>query len=142
MSSKDRVPVVLSLIPSFGHPDFLRYRIADQFLRYWTGEGWTEPQDPTLARVYDDVNDAANEVHRILRLDYSDTILRRFVAPIYLELHSDSKVSREDVIVWLSKVSKLIMNTSKHGNGPMTGTLGLCGINWNLLEEIHETPSS
>jgi hypothetical protein len=60
---------------------------------------------------------------------------RRYVAPIIIDLYSENKVSLRDLQFWLAKVSKLLIDSPEHGNGPVAGSLGLCRIDWEQLKE-------
>lgn len=128
----ERQPVVLSLAPT-GSNEFPRYRIHDQFLRYWTGENWSDSEED--GTVYEDVNAACTEMQRLLMLEYMDKKVRRYKAPIYLELYGNEDVPLDKVQDWLLKVAKLLIDAPKFGNGPMEGTLGLTHIQWGELEE-------
>ena len=128
----ERQPIVLSLAPT-GSTEFPRYRIHDQFLRYWTGESWSLEEDE--GTVYEDVNAACTEMQRLLMLPYMDKKVRRFSAPVYLELYGDDDVPLDKVREWLHNVARLFIDAPKFGNGPMEGTLGLTHIQWGQLEE-------
>jgi hypothetical protein len=64
-------------------------------------------------------NDACLEVHRLLKLHYGDLTVRRYRAPVYLDLHSDAAVPRGVLIRWLVRCSKLILDTTNCGEGPI-----------------------
>jgi hypothetical protein len=135
MSSKknrERRPVVLSLIPAGTH-HFLRYRIADQYLRYWNGEDWTEDEKKGI--VFENSNLACQEMQKLLMIDYTGRPQRTFVAPVIIDLYSDKPVTQAQLQDWLVKVSKLLIDSPKNGNGPIEGSLGLCRIDWTKLEE-------
>lgn len=129
----ERRPIVLSLV-SRGSPEFPRYAIADQFLRYWTGETWSDDEDHGL--LFADPNTACDEMQKLLMVDYMDKPVRRFRAPIYVDLYTANDVTLRDLKDWLFKVSRLLIDSPKHGNGPVEGSLGLCQIDWSELEEV------
>lgn len=131
----ERQPIVLSVVAA-GTPEFPRFRVADQFLRYWTGSDWTEPQDEERGLLFSDSNTACHEVQRLLMLEYMDRPCRVFEAPVTLKLWTNQKVTRRQLIDWLAKVSKLVMDCPKLGNGPVDGSLGLCLIDWNKITEV------
>ena len=126
-------PIVLSLI-NMGTPDFPRFAISDQFLRYFDGQNWTPDQSRAL--LFSDDNLACHEMQRLLMLDYMGKPLRRFRAPVYIDLYASNEVTLDQLAAWLVRVAKLLIDSPKHGNGPVEGTLGLCRINWDELEEI------
>jgi hypothetical protein len=136
MDNHDEVrPLVLSVVAA-GNPKFPRFRIADQYLRFWTGTEWTEQGEEESGLMYSDSNEACHEVQRLLMLEYMDRPCRVFTAPVIIKLFSDKPVSKKQLVDWLSRVSKLVMDAPKHGNGPLEGRLGLCLIDWNKIEEI------
>lgn len=128
-------PVVLSLVAR-GTPEFPRYLIGNQFGQVWTGEGWSPDEDEGL--LYGNNGEAAKEVQRLLLTDYADKPVRRFRAPIYLDLFAEAAVSEHDLKAWLVRVARLLMDTPVHGNGPIEDTLGLCRVAWDELEELKE----
>ena len=132
---KERRPVVLSVVPA-GNPDFPRVRICDQYLRYWTGEDWSDSEKDGL--VYANSNEACIEVQRLLMLEYMQLPHKRYRAPVYLDLFCDHEVPLIEIKRWLHKVAKLLIDSPAHGNGPTEGTLGLANIQWGELEEVKE----
>jgi hypothetical protein len=126
-------PIVLSLI-NMGTPDFPRFAISDQFLRYFDGQSWTPDQSKAL--IFSDDNVACEEMQRLLMVEYMGKPVRRFRAPVYIDLYTDKMISRPELQDWLLRCAKLLIDSPKHGNGPVEGTLGLCRINWDQIEEI------
>jgi hypothetical protein len=129
----ERRPIILSLI-NRGTPEFQRFAISDQFLRYFDGEGWTP--DEHAAVLFSDANLACQEMQRLLMLDYMDKPVRRFRAPVYIDLYASNEVTLDQLAAWLLRTAKLLIDSPRWGNGPCEGTLGLTRINWNELEEI------
>lgn len=135
MKKEERPPVILSVVPA-GTPSFPRFRISDQFARYWNAiDGWTEPQNEAYGTLYDSANEACHEVRRLLMLEYGNLPCKTYKAPVYLHLYADKEVSKEDLQKWLVKVSKLLIDSPSHGNGPVEGSLGICILDWGELEE-------
>jgi hypothetical protein len=133
---QEQKPIILSLIPS-GNPDFPRYMISDQYLRYWGNEGWTEQKDIDNAIVYASSGLALEQMQQLLMTEHVGQPAHRYVAPIIIDLYSDEKVSLRDLQAWLTKVSKLLIDSPEHGNGPVSGSLGLCRIDWGQLREVN-----
>lgn len=131
----DKQTIILSLIPR-GSPDHLRYLIANQYLQYWTGETWSDQSDDKKALVYHSANEALHEMRKMLMTEHQHLPMKRYRAPIYIDLFSDAPISEHDLKQWLVKVSKLILDSPKHGNGPVAGTLGTCRIEYGELEEL------
>lgn len=129
----ERRPIILSLVER-GTPQFRRFAISDQFLRYFDGEDWTPNGNAAL--LFSDANLACQEMQRLLLLAYMDRPVRRFRAPVYIDLYASNPVTLDQLATWLVKVAALLIDSPKHGNGPCEGALGLCRINWSELEEI------
>jgi hypothetical protein len=131
----ERRPIILS-VHRAGTPQFPRYFISDQYKRVWTGEGWSDDERDGL--LYGDSPEACNEVHRLLMLEYMEKPMRRFRAPVYLDLFSDKPLTKTEIARWLAKVSRLLIDSPEHGIGPVEGTLGLVRIEWGELKEVKE----
>lgn len=129
----ERRPMILS-VHRAGTPKFPRYFISDQFMRVWTGDGWSDDERDGL--LYGDSPEACRVVQRLLTLEYIDKPVRRFRAPVYLDLFSDTPLTKDEITRWLAKVARLIIDSPRHGNGPVEGTLGLVRIGWGELKEI------
>ena len=133
MSEQNPAPIVLT-VHRRGVPEFERFVISDQYLRYWTGAEWSSKENE--AQVFCNNNEALERVQKLLLLDLGPMPVRRFQAPITLDLYSDQEISVRDLKAWLTKVAKLLMDSPRHGNGPIQGTLGLTWIDWSKLKEL------
>lgn len=133
MNEQNPAPIVLT-VHRRGVPEFQRYVISDQYLRYWTGTEWSSNE--SQAELFCDNNEALERVQKLLLLDIRPMTVRRYQAPITLDLYSDQEISVRDLKVWLTKVAKLLMDSPRHGNGPIQGTLGLTWIDWSKLKEL------
>lgn len=131
--SEELRPIVLSLVNA-GTPEYPRWRVADQFLRFYTGAGWSTTEEDGV--LYRDAESAAQEVQRLLMLEYMGKAKRVFIAPVTVELYCDEDVTERDLRDWLCRVARLVINSPKHGNGPAAGSLGLCKIDWSQMEEV------
>ena len=125
--------LILSLV-STGTPQHPRFQIADPQQRLWTGEGWSEEEGE--GRLYICVNTAGRAIQEILLAQHGEKPLRRFTAPVHVDLYSDSDLTPDQITDWLVKVARLVMDSEKHGNGPTSGSLGLTWIDWSQLREI------
>jgi len=123
--------LVLSIIAT-GPPDHPRFQIADLQQRLWTGSGWSEEE----GRLYVSVNDAGRAIQEILLAEHGEKPLRRFTAPVHADLYSDSDLTVDQISDWLVKVSRLVMDSEQHGNGPVESSLGLTWIDWSQLREF------
>ncbi len=133
MSDQNPAPIVLT-VHRRGVPEFERFVISDQYLRYWTGAEWSSKENE--AQVFCNNNEALERVQKLLLLDLGPMPVRRFQAPIFLDLYSEQEISVRDLQIWLTRIAKLLMDTPRHGNGPLQGTLGLTWIDWSQLKEL------
>lgn len=122
------------LIYETGSLEHARFLISDPDDRFWTGTDWSNNKSD--ARLFATSNDAAEAVQQILRAQHGDQRVRRYVAPVVVDLYADREISFEEIAKWLSKVSRLIIDPEQHGNGPVEGSLGLTRIDWGELREI------
>ena len=124
--------LVLSLVSTSTsqHPRFL---IADPQSKFWTGSDWTEHEADGC--LFASVNDAGRAIQEILLAEYGQKPMRRFVAPVYVDLYSETDVTLDQIRDWLVKVSRLTV-AEMHGNGPVEDSLGLTLIDWSKLREI------
>ena len=113
------------------HP---RFQIADSQQRLWTGDNWTDKESE--ARLYATVNDAGLAIQEILLAEHGNQPLRRFTASVSVDLYADTDLTLDEISDWLVKVARLTIDSEKHGNGPVEGTLGLCNIDWSKIREI------
>jgi hypothetical protein len=134
VSDQNPAPIVLT-VHRRGVPEFERFVISDQYLRYWTGSEWSLKENE--AQVFCNNNEALERVQKLLLLDIRPMPARRFQAPIFLDLYSEHEISVRDLKVWLTKVAKLLMDTPRYGNGALQGTLGLLRIDWDKLKELN-----
>jgi hypothetical protein len=82
--------LVLSIIAT-GTPQYPRFLVTDPQQRLWTGEGWSEEEGE--GRLYICVNTAGRAIQEILLAQHGDKPLRRFTAPVHVDLYSDSDLT-------------------------------------------------
>ncbi len=133
MSDNIRPPIVLS-VHCRGAPEFERFVISDQFCRVWTGAGWDNAENKAM--LFDNANAACEVIQQLLLIEFDGRPHRRFRAPVYVDLYANEPVSIRDIQAWLVRVSKLLVDSPRHGNGPLAGTLGLTRIEWGELAEL------
>lgn len=127
--------LILSIFVT-GPADHPRFVIANQDLEFWRGENWTEEESE--ARLFVSVNDAGRAVQEILLAEHGGKPLRRFAAPVFIDMYSNTDLPPDQISDWLVKVARLTIDAKAHGNGPLAGTLGLCHIDWSKLREIND----
>jgi hypothetical protein len=115
-----------------GH-DFPRYFVGNSAAQVWTGNGWSD--DEAEALLFGEPNDGCLEIHRLHLLSSGTEPLRRFRAPVYLDLYGGEDIPQREVELWLGRAARLLINAEAHGNGPRNA-LGLVRIEWGETEEL------
>jgi hypothetical protein len=133
----ERPTTVLS-IHLRGTPDFPRWVISDQFLRYFEGDNWSAQHDERKAQIFASSSHACHVVRDILVAEHQELPVRCFRAPVVIHLFSDAEISIHALKEWLSKTARLLIDNPTHGNGPVEGSLGTVEIRWDGLEEVKE----
>jgi hypothetical protein len=92
--------------------------------------------------LYYRVNDATTKMREILLAEHGHKPVRKFRAPVYLELYTTEEIKQAEIEDWCLKATRLIIHADQHGMGPVNESLGLVSVNWGQLEEIgpKETP--
>ena len=126
--------LVLSLV-STGTPQHPRFMISDSSDKFWTGTDWTEHESDGC--LFASVNDAGRAIQEILLAEYGQKPMRRFVAPVCVDLYSETDVPLDQIRDWLVRVARLTVDAEQHGNGPVEESLGLTMIDWNKLRETN-----
>lgn len=135
MSQQEKQPFFMSVI-NLGTPEFPRYGIADQNLRFWNGDGWTEPEADAGARVYNTEKDATDAMQGIMTQDHRHLQKKLFMAPVYIEVYSDKDISLRDLKMWLFRTTTVTVDSPRHGNGPVEGSLGIVRIEYSEMKEV------
>ena len=86
--------------------------------------------------LYYRVNDATTKMREILLAEHGDKPVRKFRAPVYLELYATEEIDQSVIEDWALRATRLILHPEQ-GLGPGGDhNLGLVSINWGQLEEI------
>ena len=131
--AKKRLPILH--VVQVGESEFERYVIEDQQNQIWTGKQF----DSTGGALFASHNDAAIEGQNILRRNFKGAEPQRFVVPLYVEvLNHGGPVPVAEIAKYLSRGSRLFLDTTAHGNGP-SNSLVLPWIDWSRIKEFpHE----
>ena len=86
--------------------------------------------------LYHDVNPATTKMREILLAEHGHKPVRKFRAPVYLELYTTEEIKQAEIEDWCLKATRLIIHADQHGMGPVNESLGLVSVNWGQLEEI------
>lgn len=110
-----------------------RYVISDQHLRYWTGLDWHVDQE--LAQKFYEPNEPLQLINKFILQEYGQLPVRSFSAPVEVFVWSDKPYSREELLAWLSKVARLIVNRDSE-IGPVPHSFATLEIKWDSLREM------
>ncbi len=131
-------PLILSVL-TIGTPEHPRYVISDQYLRFWEGDGWTAQKDQSGAQLFGSQQSALHKVHDLLVAIHDHFPVRHYSAPLRIDLYSQKPISIRDLQAWLLKSTKIIVDTTNHGNGPIDGSYGAVRLEIaDLRERNHE----
>lgn len=134
MAEKRELPTLF--VVQIGESHYERFVIADDQDRVWTGERF----DSQGAALFAKHNDAATEAQTILKANFKGCEPQRFVVPLYVEvLNHAGPVPVADIAQYLSRGSRLYLDTTEHGNGP-GDSLVLPRIEWSRIKKIKEFP--
>lgn len=134
MAKKRELPILY--VVQIGSDEFQRYLIRDQEERVWTGNQFDSEGGALFARH----NEAAIEAQNILKQNFKGVEPQRFVVPLYVEVLSHAgPVPLAEVAEYLSRGSRLYIDTTEHGNGP-GDSLVLPWIDWSRIKPIKESP--
>ena len=125
-------PLVLSLIPK-GQPEHPRYFVANQLRQFWTGNGWSHNEDEGL--LFANETDVAWACTKILTEHSKDKLVFRFVAPVEIEIRSDSPPDFSTIQLWLMRAARLYVDYKQDG---LTDSTAILSIDWKQLKEAGE----
>lgn len=126
---------ILSVV-QVGSNEFERFLIRDQKERVWTRERFGSGSGVRYANE----NQAAFELHSILRQNFHGVEPQRLVVSLFVEVLShDGPLPITEVAQHLSLASKLLIDTPTHGNGP-GDSLVLPRVEWSRIKSIKEFP--
>lgn len=125
-------PVYLTVVQTAG-PGFVRWRIHDSAHRWWTGSGWSGSLQDAL--LYESNQSACFDCQKLLMAEYAGRRVRRFQAPVYVDVFCDESFSEDQLRVWLVKAAWLCIDHRGAGFGPLRSSLGLLRIEWADLTE-------
>ena len=132
--SKQRKLPILYVVLAGSSDEFPRFTILDAQDRLWNGQEF----GPTGV-LYARHNDAAIEAQNILRSHFDDEP-QRYIVPLHIEVYSHAgPVPLAEVAEYLSRGSRLYIDTTEHGNGP-GDSLVLPWIDWGRIKPIKEFP--
>ena len=129
--ANQRLPILR--VVQVGNDDFYRYQIADEQEQLWNGQQF----QPERGILYADHNVACTDVQSILKKNFEEVKAVKYVVPLTIEVFSNEPVPVNDVAMYLSRASRLFLNTTDHGNGP-NGSLVLPQIEWSRIRQIKE----
>lgn len=127
-----RSPLYLT-VEETGPPAFRRWRLVDRAGRAWTGSGWSAA--PNAGLLFGTNQSACFEAQKILMTDHVAKPVRRFLAPVYIDVYSDEEFGVEQLRHWLVRAARLNIDYAGAGFGPLNDSLGLLRIEWGNVRE-------
>ena len=125
-------PLYLS-VEEVGPIAFRRWRIVDRAGRVWTGSGWSKC--PAAGVLFGTNQSACFEAQRLLMTEHVGQPVRRFIAPVYIDVFSDAEFTAGQLRQWLVRAARLGVSYDECGFGPLDNSLGLLQIEWGQLKE-------
>jgi hypothetical protein len=132
MGNERQLPVLY--VVESGPSDFQRWMISDDPDRLWSGQEFGQN-----GVLYARHNDAAVDAQNILRGHFGGIQSVKYVVPLFVESLNHQPLPVAEVAQYLSRASRLFVNTSEHGNGP-GDSLVLPWIEWSLIKEVKGFP--
>lgn len=88
------------------------------------------------ATLYGCPNDGSIKVKELLLKQFGALPSRRFVAPLFVEIHTAENVTATEVQEWLHSIVRIATDCRRHGLGPVAENLGLITVDWSKLQEV------
>src|SRR5690606_31734938 len=99
-------PTTILSIHLRGTPEFPRWVISDQFLRYFEGDSWSAQRDESKAQIFASSNHACEIVRALLVAEHLDLPVRCFHAPVVVRIFADADISIHHLKEWLAKTAR------------------------------------
>ena len=128
MGNEHQLPILY--VVESGSSDFQRWMISDDRDRLWGGDDFGQN-----GVLYARHNDAAVDAQNILRGHFGGIQPVKYVVPLFVESLSHRPVPVAEIASYLSRASRLFLNTAEHGNGP-GDSLILPRIEWSRIKEV------
>jgi len=125
-------PRILSLI-DLGSPEEPAWAIADQWLEYWTGSSWTEQKQRDGAFVWAEYEAAATEARRLLVVEDRAAAMRKYQAPLHVEMYAPDAVPLRTLQSWLMRTTTLLVDAPATDHGRLAGMLGFGRVTFSTL---------
>lgn len=114
-----------------------RFLITDQLDRFWTGFTWTKPGMRKRALLFQTANKAQLVCHSLLMALHGHLHHARFHAPFTVQLWTNNRCPLADLQRWISRNTKLVMDTHSQGLGPVAGSYAVTTL---AFEHVIEVP--
>lgn len=134
ISTSNTEPTVLAIIAS-GTPEFMRYALADHWLRYWTGTHRTERGEHARAALHATAADAVEAAHKLLMVDYTDLVMRHFEVPLNITVYGEPVPDR-DLQQYLIHACKVLVKWRKRHNGALGGAIGMVRSDVSQMKSV------
>lgn len=129
--SKKKLPILR--VASFGPTAFQRFQIVNDAGEVWNGDEF----EPIGGRVYAAHNVAAADSQSILRSHFEGIAPKRYMAPLFVEVFSDDVIHVAHIVSYLSRATRLHIDTAEHSHGPRNSLVLPC-IDWSQIEQVKD----
>jgi hypothetical protein len=126
---------VMTLLPK-GTPTNPRWVVAlmkDEGPTFWDENTETFIDDEDDATLFYENSDAARVLNNMLRKEVGGEVEVHYSAPVVVRLRSKEDVDLAELIAWLHKTCRLILD-SRCGTGPVQDSHGYISIEWDELK--------
>ncbi len=129
MASK-RLPILREA--QVGNEEFNRFLIANEQKHVWN-----ELFIPDEGVLYADHNHAARDIQGIVKKNFTGLKPQCYVVSVYVQVFRNEPVSMNEVGAYLSRSSKLHIDTTLHSNGPDESLVLGC-IHWHRIKPVKQ----
>lgn len=120
-----------------GDDEFRRYYIVRPLdEKFWTGSDWTPQRRGAL--LYANLVEAHEEYQRLAVRPYLDKPLREFRAELYVQVRTDQPYSLPELVAYLNRAFRGIVDTDACGDGPVPECLVLLRASFMELKELDQ----
>lgn len=123
-------------LDNVGTIDTPRYAIMNDVGDYLNeqDETWGNFECCTL---YSTSNAGCLKVRKLLEAKFGDLPMRKFVAPLIVDLHTKDGVTRDQVEEWLTQVVRIATDPNHRMSlGPVSDSLGILTLDVSQLKEV------
>jgi hypothetical protein len=122
-------------IENRGTPEQPRYVIMNSYLWFWD-----EQKQEFVEKggtLYSETSAASAAYREIILSEIEGKPVRKFVAPVYLELYTTEEIDQATIEDWCQRATRFIIHSDKAGMGPVNNSVGMLSVAWGHLKELN-----